>query len=221
MSAFRALVARDIRLALRAGGGAALTIGFFAAVAALTPLGIGPSTMVLARIAGGVMWVAAALAMLISLDRLFQTDFDDGSLDVIVLAPLSLETTVLAKMLAHWLTTGLPLTLVSPLLGLMFNLPSEELRALWVSLLIGAPALSAVGTIGAALTLSVRRGGLILAAIVLPLIVPALIFGAASVIFATEDAGQTAFLLLAAYAVFAVNLAPFAGAAAVRLNLAG
>jgi heme exporter protein B len=221
MSAFGALLSRDMRLALRAGGGAALALGFFAAVAALTPLGIGPELRLLARVAGGVMWVAAALAMLISLDRLFQSDFEDGSLDVIALSPLSLESVVLAKIAAHWLTTGLPLTLISPLLALLFDLPREGFIALAASLAVGTPALSAVGTIGAALTLSVRRGGLVLAAIVLPLIVPGVIFGASAVLSAVEGGGDTALLLLAAYSIFSVALAPFAAAAAVRLNFAG
>jgi heme exporter protein B len=221
MSVLGALLSRDVKLALRAGGGAALALGFFAAVAALTPLGIGPELKLLARIAGGIMWVAAALATLISLDRLFQSDFEDGSLDVIALSPLSLEGVVLAKMTAHWLTTGLPLTLVSPLLAFLFDLPREGFVALAASLAIGTPALSAVGTVGAALTLSVRRGGPILSAIVLPLIVPGLIFGAATVLSAIESVGYTALLLLAAYSIFSVALAPFAGAAAVRLNLAG
>jgi heme exporter protein B len=220
MSAFGAIFARDVRLSLRAGGGAALALGFFAAVAALVPLGIGPEALVLARIAGGVVWVAAALATLISLDRLFAADFEDGSLDAIVLSPLSLEGAVLAKMIAHWLTTGLPLTAVSPLLALLFGLPVEGALALMASLAIGTPALSAVGAVGAALTLSVRRGGLILALIVLPLIVPAVIFGAAAVLSALGGWGQAALLLLAAYCVFAVALAPFAAASAVRLNLA-
>ena len=221
MSAFGVLLGRDVKLALRAGGGAALALGFFAAVGTLTPLGIGPELKLLARIAGGIMWVAAALAMLISLDRLFQSDVEDGSLDVIALSPLSLESVVLAKMTAHWLTTGLPLTLISPLLALLFDLPREGFVALAASLAIGTPALSAVGTIGAALTLSVRRGGLVLAAIVLPLIVPGLIFGAAAVLSALEGGGYTALLLLAAYSIFSVAVASFAGAAAVRLNLAG
>lgn len=221
MSAFLALLFRDVRLSMRAGGGAALAAGFFATVAVLLPLGIGPELTLLARVGGGALWVAAALATLISLDRLFQADFEDGSLDVIALSPLSLEAMTLAKMTAHWLTTGLPLTLLSPLLGFLFGLPLMSLAALAVSLALGTPALSAIGAIGAALTLSVRRGGLILALIVLPLIVPALIFGAAAVMAAVDGGGTAAFLFLAAYAVFAVALAPFAAAAAVRLNLAG
>ena len=221
MSAFAALFVRDVRLAFRAGGGAALAVGFFAAIAALLPLGIGSELALLARVAGGALWVAAALAALLSLDRLFQADFEDGSLDAIALAPISLEGVVLAKMAAHWLTTGLPLTLISPLLGLLFDLPPEGSLALAGSLVLGTPALSAIGAIGAALTLSVRRGGLILALIVLPLIVPALIFGAAAVLMTLEGTGPAAFLFLGAYSVLTVALAPFAAGAAVRLNLAG
>jgi len=221
MSPMRAVLRRDIALAFRSGGGAFLATAFFATVAALVPLGVGADLPLLGRIAGGVLWVAAALSALLSLDRLFQADFEDGSLDIIALAPLSLEATVTAKMLAHWITTGLPLTLVSPVLGLLFNLPVEGYGALVLSLAIGTPALSAIGTIGAALTLSVRRGGLILALIVLPLITPAIIFGSGAVLAAVQDTGTAAFLFLGAFSLGAVVLSPFAAAAAVRLNLAG
>src|SRR5580704_7822928 len=139
---------RDLRLAARSGGGAALALGFFALVATLVPLGVGADLKLLARIAGGVLWVAAILAALISLDRLFQADFEDGSLDVIALSPLSLEATSTAKIAAHWLTTGLPLTILSPLLALLYDLPPRAYPALVLSLLIGTPAVSAVGTIG-------------------------------------------------------------------------
>ena len=221
MSPARALLSRDITLAFRAGGGAALAVAFFGAVAALVPLGVGADLPLLGRIAGGVLWVAAALSALLSLDRLFQADFEDGSLDLLALAPLSLEAVAGTKILAHWLTTGLPLTLVSPLLALIFNLPEEGYVPLAASLAIGTPALSAVGAIGAALTLSVRRGGLILALIVLPLVTPAVIFGAGAVMTALEGGGTAAFLFLAAFSVAAVALSPFAAAAAVRLNLSG
>src|ERR1700761_3358704 len=137
MSSFVALIARDLRLSARSGGGAALALGFFALVATLVPLGIGADLKVLARVAGGVLWVAAVLAALLSLERLFQGDFEDGSLDVIALSPLSLELTSLAKIAAHWLSTGLPLTLISPLLALLFNLPGPATAILFVSLLTG------------------------------------------------------------------------------------
>jgi len=221
MTAFKALLVRDMRLAFRAGGGATLAAAFFALVSALVPFGVGADLVLLGRIAGGVLWVSAALAALLSLDRLFQADYEDGSLDVLALSPLSLEAAATAKILAHWLTTGLPLVVLSPVLGLLLNLPPPGYGALVASLIIGTPALSGVGAIGAALTLSIRRGGLILALIVLPLITPALIFGAGAVMDAIDGTGRGAFLFLAAFSVAAAALSPFASAAAVRLNLGG
>jgi len=221
MTAFSALLMRDMRLAFRAGGGASLAAAFFALVSALVPFGVGADLVLLGRIAGGVLWVSAALAALLSLDRLFQADFEDGTLDVLALSPLSLESASTAKILAHWMTTGLPLVVLSPVLGLLLNLPAPAYGALVASLAIGTPALSGVGAIGAALTLSIRRGGLILALIVLPLITPALIFGAGAVMDAMDGTGRGAFLFLAAFSVAAVALSPFAAAAGVRLNLGG
>jgi heme exporter protein B len=220
MTALRALLLRDIRLALRAGGGAVLAAAFFATVAALVPFGVGADLPLLSRIAGGVLWVAALLATLLTLERLFQADFEDGSLDVLALSPLNLEAISAAKMLAHWLTTGLPLTILAPALALLFNLKAEAYGALVLALGLGTPALSAIGTIGAGLTLSLRRGGLILSLLVLPLEVPVVIFGAGAVMAALEGGGTTALLLLAAFSLGAVALSPFAAAAAVRLNLA-
>lgn len=219
MSAVSALLIRDMRLATRAGGSAALALAFFAAVAALVPLGVGADLHLLARIAGGVLWVGAVLAALLSLDRLFQADFEDGSLDLLVLGPLPLEGVTATKIVAHWLTTGLPLTLLSPVLALLFNLPPSGTLALIASLAIGTPAISAIGAIGAGLTLSVRRGGLILPLIVLPLLSPAVIFGAGSVIGALDGLVNGAMWLLAAFSFAAVLLSPFAVAAALRLNL--
>lgn len=220
MTAFIGLLFRDIRLAFRAGGGALLAAAFFATVVALVPLGVGADPELLASIAGGVLWVAAALAALLTLERLFQADADDGSLDVLALSPLPLEVTAFAKLLAHWLTTAVPLIALAPLLALLLNLPPAGYGALALSLLIGTPALSAVGTIGAALTLSLRRGGLILSLIVLPLEVPAVIFGAGAVTAAIQGSGNSAILFLGAFSLAAVILSPFAAAAAVRLNLA-
>jgi heme exporter protein B len=216
-----ALLFRDIRLATRAGGSAALALAFFAAVATLVPLGVGADLKLLARVAAGVLWVAAVLAALLSLDRLFQSDYDDGSLDLIALSPLSLESVSAAKIAAHWLTTGLPLTVLSPLLGLMFGLPPAAIGTLALSLLIGTPSVSALGAIGAGLTLSIRRGGLILPLLVLPLLAPAVIFGAGAVQGVLDGLSNGALLLLAAFSVAATALSPFAAAAAVRLNLAG
>jgi len=221
MKAFTALLIRDMRLAFRAGGGASLAAAFFALVSSLVPFGVGADLVLLGRIAGGVLWVSAALAALLSLDRLFQADFEDGSLDVLALSPISLEAASAAKILAHWVTTGLPLVLLSPVLGLLLNLPPRAYGALIASLAIGTPALSGVGAIGAALTLSIRRCGLILALIVLPLITPALIFGAGAVADAMDGTGRGAFLFLAAFSVAAVALSPFASAAGVRLNGGG
>ncbi len=215
------LLLRDMRLATRAGGSAALALAFFAAVATLVPLGVGNDLKLLARVAAGVLWVAAVLAALLSLDRLFQADYEDGSLDLIALSPLPLETVSAVKIAAHWLTTGLPLTLLSPLLGLMFGLPPRAIAILAVSLLIGTPAVSALGAIGAALTLSVRRGGLILPLLVLPLLAPAVIFGAGAVEATLDQLSGGALLFLAAFSLAATLLSPFAAAAAVRLNLAG
>lgn len=215
-----ALVLRDLSLAARAGGGAALALAFFAMVATLVPLGVGSDLALLARIAGGVLWVAAALAALLALDRLFQADFDDGSLDLIALSPHSLEAVSFAKVVAHWLATGLPLAILSPLLALLFGLPAPAILALFVSLMIGTPAISAVGALGASLTLSIRRGGLILPLLVLPLISPAVIFGAGTVLAVLDGLHNGALPLLGAFSLAACALSPFASAAAVRLNLA-
>lgn len=221
MNPLATILLRDMRLATRAGGSAALALAFFAAVATLVPLGVGSDLHLLSRIAGGVLWIAAVLAALLSLDRLFQSDFEDGSLDLIALSPLSLESMSFAKIAAHWLTTGLPLTLLSPLLGVLFGLPPNGYGPLMLSLAIGTPAVSAVGAIGAALTLSIRRGGLILPFIVLPLLAPAVIFGSGAVLAALDGLSNGAFWLLGAFSLVTVLLAPFASAAAVRLNLAG
>lgn len=220
MSPFVALLVRDLKLAARGGGSAALALAFFALVATLVPLGIGADLNLLARVAGGVLWVGAVLAALLSLDRLFQGDFEDGSLELIACSPLPLELAALAKILAHWLATGLALTLLSPLLALMFNLPGDATLMLFVSLLVGTPAVSAVGAIGASLTLSLKRGGLILPLIILPLLVPAVIFGAGAVSAVLDGIpGGGALGLLAAFSGASVLLSPFAAAACVRLNL--
>jgi len=220
MSAFFALLIRDLRLAVRAGGGAALALAFFAAVVTLVPLGVGPDLKLLARIAGGVLWVSAVLAALLCLDRLFQADYEDGSLDLIALSPLPLEAAAFAKIAAHWLATGLPLTALAGFMAVLYDLPGLGTAALTASLLIGTPAVSAIGGVGAALTLSIRRGGLILPLIVLPLLAPAVIFGSGAVLAALDATANGSLLLLAAFSILAVVLSPFAAAAAVRLNLA-
>jgi heme exporter protein B len=217
--AFRSLLMRDLRLAARSGGSAALALAFFALMATLVPLGIGADLHLLSRVAAGVLWVGAVLAALLSLDRLYQGDFDDGSLDLIALSPLSLEQVALAKFLAHWLSTGLPLTLLAPLLALFFGLPGAGTEMLVLSLLIGTPAVSAVGAIGASLTLSLKRGGLILPLLILPLLTPVVIFGAGAVSAALDGLANGALGLLAGFSAAAVLLSPFVTAACVRLNL--
>jgi heme exporter protein B len=220
VSPFWTLLARDLKLAARSGGGAALALSFFALVATLVPLGVGADLKLLSRIAGGILWVGAVLAALLSLDRLFQGDFEDGSLELIALSPLPLEMTALAKIAAHWLSTGAALTLLSPLLALLFNLAPYPTLVLFLSLLIGTPAVSAVGAIGASLTLSLKRGGLILPLIILPLLAPVVIFGAGAVAAVMDGFSPNGGLgLLAAFSLAAVLLSPFAAAASVRLNL--
>jgi heme exporter protein B len=219
MSAFLALLSRDVRLAWRAGG-VGVALGFFATVAVLLPLGVGPDLPLLMRIGGGVLWMAAMLAALLSLETLFLADFEDGSLDLIALSPLSLEAAVSAKIAAHWLSTGLPLALIALPAAAMFALPAAAAGMLAATLLIGTAAVSALGACGAALTLPLRRGGLLLPLIVLPLLSPAVIFGAAAVLAALDGVRSGAFLLLAAFSLAALALSPFAAAAAIRVHLA-
>lgn len=215
-----ALLARDLRLAIRAGGGFGLGLAFFLIVVVLVPLGVGPQGSTLALIAPGILWVAALLACLLSLDRIFALDYEDGSLDLLATAPIPLEGVVSVKALAHWLTTGLPLTLASPVLALLLNLPGAGYGWLVASLALGTPALSVIGTFGAALTVGLKRGGLLLSLLVLPLYVPTLIFGAEVVKRgATGQATDTPLLLLAGITAGAAALLPFASAAALRINL--
>jgi heme exporter protein B len=215
-----ALVGRDLALAVRAGGGFGLALGFFLIVVTLAPLGIGAETDLLARVAPGVLWLGALLACLLSLDRLYALDMEDGTLDLLATAPLPLEGVALAKAAAHWLTTGLPLTLAGPMLGVLLSLPSPAMGTLALSLALGTPALSAIGGFGAALTVGLRRGGLLLALLVLPLYVPTLIFGAEAVRRAGEGLDPaTPLLLLAGVTMGSVALLPFAAAAALRMNL--
>ncbi|MFK7942363.1 MAG: heme exporter protein CcmB [Paracoccaceae bacterium] len=216
-----ALIRRDVALALRLGGGGSIGVAFFVLVVILVPLGIGPEASTLSKIAGGILWIAALLAALLSLDRLFQADFEDGSLDQLMLAPIALEQVVLAKAIAHWLTTGLPMTLVAPVLGGMLALPTETLPVLVLSLATGTPALSLVGAVGAAIMVGVRRGGLLLSILVLPLYIPTLIFGARAVDQALLALDPTAALALTgAVTLIAAALAPFAAASALRINAA-
>lgn len=215
-----ALLRRDLAIATRAGGGFGLGLAFFLVVVVLVPFGVGPETSVLTRIAPGVLWIGALLACLLSLDRMFALDYEDGSLDLLATAPIPLEGVVAVKSLAHWLTTGLPLTLMAPLLAVLLNLPPQGFVWLVVSLALGTPALSVIGAFGAALTVGLRRGGLLLSLLVLPLYVPTLIFGAEAARRGAEgmEAG-TPLALLTGISLGCAALMPFAAAAALRVNL--
>ena len=220
MNGFGALLRRDIALAFRQGGAGLLALGFFVITVALFPFGVGPEAGVLGRIAPGVTWVAALLATLLSLDRLFQADFEDGSLDLLVLAPLPLEIVVLAKCLAQWLTTALPLVAAAPLMALLLHMDGAGFGVLLASLVIGTPALSMIGAIGAALTVGIRRGGVLLSLLVLPLYIPVLIFGVMAIEATLTGLSPAPHLmLLGALSLLATALAPWAAAAAIRLSL--
>ncbi|MBB94535.1 MAG: heme exporter protein CcmB [Rhodobacteraceae bacterium] len=215
-----ALLSRDLRLAFRAGGGFGLGLAFFLIITVLVPFGVGPQSALLATIAPGVLWLGALLACLLSLDRLLALDWEDGSLDLLATAPLPLEAMLAVKALAHWLTTGLPLVLAAPLLGVLLNLPAPGYAWLVASLAIGTPALSVIGTFGAALTVGLKRGGLLMSLLVLPLYVPTLIFGAE--VARRGAAGLdplSPLLLLAGISTASFALLPFAAAAALRINL--
>jgi heme exporter protein B len=220
LRSFGLVVRRDLRLALRQGGDAAMVVAFFVLAVILFPFGVGPAPELLARIGSGIVWVTALLAALLSLDRLFLADYEDGSLEAIALAPLSLEFTILAKALAHWLVTGLPLALVAPILGLILGIDPAGYGALVAAMALGTPSLSLIGTVGAALTLGARRGGVLLSLLILPLYIPVLILGAGAVEAAISGLGERPYLLvLAALAMAALPLAPLASAAAVRQAL--
>ncbi|MAM61756.1 heme exporter protein CcmB [Maritimibacter sp. UBA3975] len=215
-----ALLLRDLRLSVRAGGGFGLGLAFFLIVSVLVPFGVGPEAEILARIAPGILWVGALLACLLSLDRIFQLDFEDGSLDLLATAPVPMEGAVVMKALAHWLVTGLPLTLAAPLFGGLMSMAAPGHWWMFVTLLLGTPALSMIGAFGAALTVGLKRGGLLLSLLVLPLYVPTLIFGAEAATrgMAGLDA-TTPLLMVAGITAGSVALLPFAAAAALRINL--
>ena len=215
-----ALLSRDLKLAFRAGGGFGLGLGFFLILAVLVPLGVGPEPRTLALIAPGILWVGALLASLLSLDRIFALDFEDGSLDLLATAPIPLEGVVAIKALAHWITTGLPLVVAAPVLGVLLNLAPAAYGWLIVSLLIGTPALSVIGAFGAALTVGLKRGGLLLSLLVLPLYIPTLIYGAEVVIRGAVGLPvATPLLFLAGITAGSAALLPFAAALALRVNL--
>ena len=217
---FAALIARDLKLATRVGGSGALGLVFFLMIVTLVPFALGPDLNLLARIGPAILWIAAVLATLIGLDRLFQADEEDGSLDLLRCAPAPLEAVVLAKVIAHWLTTGLPLALAAPLFGLLVALSPAAMLAMVATLLVGTPALTFVGAIGAALTASLRRGGLILAILVLPLMIPTLIFGVSAANAATGGTipFTTPLLILAALSLTAAVVGTLGAAAALRFG---
>lgn len=214
---FTGIIARDLRLALRQRSDAAMIVLFFVLTAALFPFGVGPEANQLAAIAPGVIWVTALLAVLLSLERLFLADYEDGSLELMALSPVPLELTLLAKVIAHWLTTGLPLIASAPLIAVLFNMPLDALPTLAMAMLLGTPTLSLIGAVGAALTLGARRGGILIPLLVLPLYIPTLIFGVSAV-----DAALLGFpvrphlLLLTAILLISLVVSPLAGAAALR-----
>jgi heme exporter protein B len=217
---FFSLLRRDLLLVLRQGGDALITLAFYLLAVMTFPFGVGPEPALLARIAAGLLWTMALFAALLSLDRLFQQELEDGGLEQLALSPLPLEWSFLAKALAHWLATGLPLLLAAPLLGLLLRLETPAIPVLMLALGLGGPALTLVGAVGAALTLGARRGAVLLPLLVLPLYVPILIFGVAAVDAASSGlAAKPHLMLLGAYLLAALPLAPWAGAAALRLAL--
>lgn len=214
------LIRRDIQLAFRAGGGFGLALGFFLILAILLPLGIGPDPAPLRTVAPGVLWVGALLGALLSLERIFSTDFEDGTLEALATAPMPMEAVAMGKAVAHWITTGVPLTLAAPILGILLNLAPPAYATLVLTLLIGTPALSFIGTFGAALTFGLKRGGLLLSILVLPLYLPTLVFGTLAVRRAAEGlAGDGSIWFLAGISVGTIALLPIATGAAIRVNL--
>jgi len=218
MKSLAALFVRDVRLAVRIGGGAIVGILFFLIVVTLVPLAVGPDLALLARIGPAILWLGALLASLLALDQLFAADHADGSLDVILTGRMPLELAVLAKVAAHWLTTGLPLVVAAPVLGLMLNIDGKAMAAVALTLLAGTPALALIGAVGAALSVALRRGGLLLPVLVLPLTVPVLIFGvsAANAAIVGPVPFGTPFTILCALSLVSLAVAPFAAAAALR-----
>jgi len=220
MQTLRYIVSRDVLLAMRRRADVATTLFFFVIVASLFPLGVGPDPKLLRAMAPGILWVAALLASMLSLGRLFAADYADGSLEQLVLAPDPLTVVVIGKVMAHWLVSGLPLVLISPVIALQFDLPTEAIATLLLALLLGTPLLSLIGAIGAALTVGVRGGGVLVSLLVLPLYVPVLIFGAGAVDASASGMDATGHLsILGALLLLGMALAPWATSAALRISL--
>lgn len=217
MSGFLAIVGRDLRLALRQGSDSMMVVTFFVLTVVLFPFGVGPEPGILERIAAGVLWVTALLASMLSLDRLFQVDYEDGSLDLMTRGPAPLGVLVLGKVAAHWLTTGLPLLVAAPLLAVLLNMNAAGFGVLMLAFLLGTPTLSLIGAVGAALVLGARRGGVLLSLLVLPLYIPVLVFGVSAVDAAVMDLPVRAqLLILGGFLLGAAALCPWATAAALR-----
>jgi len=221
MTTFLVLLQRELRIAMREGGAVGTALGFYLVIVTLLPLGLGPDLNLLSRIAPGVLWIGFLLAALLSLPRMFEADHEDGALEVLATGPLPLELVAAAKSLAHWLSTGVPLMLLAPGLGLLLNLEFAAYPAMALTFIAGTPAISFLGAIGAALTLRARRGGLLIALLVLPLYVPTLIFGISAVAAALAPPGSLAapLLLLLALSLASVVVGPLAAAAALRAQL--
>jgi heme exporter protein B len=221
MSPFLTLVMRDLRLALREGGAVGTALGFYLIVVSILSIGIGPDLQLLSKIAPGVLWGTLLLAALLSVDRIFHNDHDDGTLEVMALGPLPLELVVVAKSLAHWISTAIPLVLMAPVLGMFLNLPAHGFWVLVVSMLAGTPAISFLGAVGAALTLGLGRGGQLLSLLILPLYIPVLIFGISTMDAVLVGPGSfgASFAILGAITLATIALTPFAAAAALRMNL--
>lgn len=221
MSVLFAVAVQTLRLGLRAGGGALVALVFFLAVVAVVPFGIGPDLNLLARIGPAILWIGVLLASLLGLDRLFGADREDGSLDLFLVAGEPLVLVVLGRAIGHWLATGLPIVIAAPVLGLLLNLSPAALGAVVLTLLVGSPALTLIGVVGAALTAGLSRGGMLIAVLILPLALPVLIFGVAATNGAVSDPEPflAPFLLLAAGTLVAAVFGPVAAAAALRLGL--
>ncbi len=218
MKAFAVVFKRDLKVAYRQGSAVTLTLAFFVIAVTLFPLGVGPELAVLARIGPGVLWVGALLSCLLTLDRLFQADYEDGTLEQLMLGPLPLELMVLAKVFAHWISSVLPLILITPIMAVSFSIVADGIVTLMLALLIGSPVLSLIGSIGAALTVAMRRGGVLLSLMILPLYIPVLIFGVAAVEASIALLAVAPHLmLLGGLSLGALVLSPIASAAALRL----
>ncbi len=221
MNGFMTLLRRDLKLAVREGGAIGTALGFYLIVVTMLPLGLGPDLKLLSRIAPGVLWIALLLSALLSLPRIFEGDHEDGSLEVMTTGALPLELVAASKSLAHWISTGIPLALLAPVLGILLNLDIAAYPVLVVTMLAGTPAISFLGSVGAALTLRTRRGGLLLALLVLPLYVPTLIFGISAISAATLGTGglQPSLLILTAISTTSLVIGPIASAAALRVQM--